>query len=68
MPTGDLLMFFIYSYILNHAKKKCLGKETPHVKAGMIWFKISQTKEKEKKIYSVTVLLLRIDSNFTSLE
>ena len=48
--------------------KICLGKETPHAKVDSIWNKILQNKEKEKKIYSITVLRLRIDSNFKSLE
>ena len=50
-----------------HAKK-CLGKETPHVKVDSIWNKILQNKGKEKKIYSITVLRLRTDSIFKSLE
>lgn len=37
--------------------KKRLGKETPHVKLDSNWNKILHNKEKEKKIYSITVLL-----------
>ena len=70
---------FLYQSVINYVShlklytescthKKCLGKETPHVKVDSIWNKILQNKGKEKKIYSITVLRLRTDSIFKSLE